>query len=140
MISSSCKKLSRLEIIYSCVERIIKEAYKKASDNLPDKFKVYLEEGHRNDTLYRSKSADLDSKLKTITAEGIELYYIFKGTNVEETEKSKLLARMPGEQTQYAFESISVLKSMVRVKNSSNKLQKVDKRADKKDEKPIFLL
>lgn len=100
MISSSCKKLSRLEIIYSCVERIIKEAYKKASGNLPDKFKVYLEEGHRNDTIYRSKDKDLDSKLRAITADGIELYYIFKETDAEETEDFKLLTRMLGEQTQ----------------------------------------
>lgn len=100
MISSSCKKLSRLEIIYSCVERIIKEGYKKAYNSLPDKFRVYLEEGHRNDIIYRSKSTDLDSKLKTITADGIELYYILKGTDVEETEEFKLLSRMLGEQTQ----------------------------------------
>jgi len=32
MISSSCKKLSRLEIIYSCVSRLIKEIEKVNSE------------------------------------------------------------------------------------------------------------
>ncbi len=46
MISSSCKKLSRLEIIYSCVSRLINKI-----NDIPEKFKVYLDEEHHNDTI-----------------------------------------------------------------------------------------
>lgn len=53
MISTSAKKLSRLEIIYSCVSRLIHEISKSDVGILPDKFKAYLEDGHRNDTIYR---------------------------------------------------------------------------------------
>jgi len=100
MISSSCKKLSRLEIIYSCVSRLIEEINKVDNTMLADKFKVYLEEGHRNDTIYRCKDKDLETKLNTLTADAIELYYLCLATNIEETEDFKILSRMMGEQTQ----------------------------------------
>ena len=49
MISSSCRKLSRLEIIYSTVRRLIKVIDKNT--DLPEKFKPYLDESHYNDTI-----------------------------------------------------------------------------------------
>ena len=100
MIGSSCKKLSRLEIIYSCVSRLIEEIKKIDITMLPDKFKVYLEEGHRNDTIYRCKDKDIESKLNALTADAIELYYLCLTTSVEETDDFKILSRMLGEQTQ----------------------------------------
>ena len=99
MISTSAKKLSRLEIIYSCVSRLINEINKLNADILPDRLKVYLEEGHHNDTIYRCKGKDIESKLNTVTADAIELYYISIGNEVEETQDFKILARMIGEQT-----------------------------------------
>ena len=95
MISSSCKKLSRLEIIYSCVSRLINKI-----NDIPEKFKVYLEEEHHNDTIYRCKDKSIDSKLKVVTPDAMELYYLYKGTPVEETEEFINLSRMLGEQTQ----------------------------------------
>lgn len=99
MISTSAKKLSRLEIIYSCVSRLIDEINKSNMDVLPVKFKVYLEDGHHNDTIYRCKDKDIDSKLNTIIADALELYYISKGSTIEETQDFKILTRMLGEQT-----------------------------------------
>jgi len=48
LISSSCKKLSRSEIIYSTVARLIKVIDKNTT--LAEYFKPYLEESHYNDT------------------------------------------------------------------------------------------
>ena len=79
MISTSAKKLSRLEIIYSCVSRLIHEISKSNADILPEKFKVYLEDGHHNDTIYRCKDKDIESKLTTVTADAVELFYISCG-------------------------------------------------------------
>lgn len=99
MVSSSCKKLSRLEIIYSCNKRLIKEIQKSSPQILPDSLKVYLEEGHRNETIYRSRDKDLDSKLKALTADAVKLYHLCKGQSIEETEAFNILARMLKEQT-----------------------------------------
>jgi len=52
-VSSSCRKLSRLEIIYSTVVRLIKVIDKNTT--LPEYFKPYLDESHYNDTIYRLK-------------------------------------------------------------------------------------
>jgi len=99
MTSSSCKKLSRLEIIYSCVSRLIKEIQETESTLLPEKFQPYLEEGHRNDTIYRCKDKDIQTKLNTVTTDAIELYYLCKETAVEASEDFQTLSRMLGEQT-----------------------------------------
>ena len=98
MISSSCKKLSRLEIIYSCVSRLIMEIQKSNPSLLADVFKCYLDEGHRNDTIYRCKDMDIQSKLNTVTAHAIKLYYDCEDTKLEACEEYQTLSRMLGEQ------------------------------------------
>ncbi len=62
LISSSCRKLSRLEIIYSTVLRLIKVIDKNIT--LPEYFKPYFNESHYNDTIYRARDKDLIVKLK----------------------------------------------------------------------------
>ena len=97
MISSSCKKLSRLEIIYSTVARFIKVIDKNI---LPERFKPYLEESHYNNTIYRSRDKDLNSKIKRVLKDGLKLYSLYrKNKEIKQTEEFKLLARMLKEQT-----------------------------------------
>jgi len=97
MISSSCKKLSRLEIIYSTVARFIKVIDKNI---LPERFKPYLEEGHYNDTIYRSRDKELNSKIKRVLKDGSKLYFLYrKDKEISKTEEFKLLSRMLKEQT-----------------------------------------
>lgn len=69
--------------------------------NNPGKFNVYLEEGHHNDTIYRCKDKDIETKLNTLTTDAVELYYLFIGTELEEFEDYKILARMLGKQRFY---------------------------------------
>ena len=108
MVSSSCRKLSRLEIIFSTVERMIKAINKQNPDILSERLKEYLKKEYRNDTIYRSSNKDVDSKLKTVTADAIELYYICKGGTLEETEEFNLLSRMIGEQTIHTDGSVDL--------------------------------
>lgn len=97
MISSSCRKLSRLEIIYSTVARFIKIIDKNI---LPERFKPYLDESHYNDTIYRSRDKDLNSKIKRVLKDGLRLYSLYrKNKEIKQTEEFKLLARMLKEQT-----------------------------------------
>ena len=98
MVSSSCQKLSRLEIIYSTVKRLIKviDQYR-----LAENFKPYLEEGHYNDTIYRSKDKDLNSKIKKVLKDSLRLHHLYrKNKEISKTEEFKLLSRMLKEQTQ----------------------------------------
>jgi len=62
--------------------------------------KSYLEEGHRNDTIYRCVNKDIQSKLDTFTADAITLYYFCRETELETGEDFKILSRMIGGQIQ----------------------------------------
>jgi hypothetical protein len=100
MISSSSKRLSRLEFIYSSVKQLIK-VIAQANIRVPENLKVYLEEGHYNDTIYRSKNKDLNSKLKMVLTDALKLYSLYRGNEaIKETEEFKLLSRMLKEQTE----------------------------------------
>ena len=96
MVSSSCKKLSRLEIIYSTIARLVKIIDKNI---LPESFKPYLDESHYNDTIYRSRDKDLNSKIKRVLKDGLKLYFLYrKDKEISKTEEFKLLSRMLKEQ------------------------------------------
>ena len=98
-VSSSCRKLSRLEIIYSTVARFIKVIDKNTA--LPEYFKPYLEESHYNDTIYRSRDKDLNSKIKRVLKDGLRFHHLYrKNKEIKQTEEFKLLSRMLKEQTQ----------------------------------------
>jgi len=99
MISSSCKELTRLEIIYACVSGFIKEADKQNDTNLPEKFQGYLDARHKNDVIYRSKSSEAGDRLENAIADALELEKLFEGTLLSETEAYQLLTRMISEQT-----------------------------------------
>ena len=100
MVSSSCKKLSRLEIIYSTVARLIK-VIAQNNIKLPENFKPYLEEDHYNDTIYRSRDKDLNSKIKRVPKDDSKLYSLSKkNKEISKTEEFTLLSRLLKEQTQ----------------------------------------
>lgn len=96
MVSSSCRKLSRLEIIYTTIARLIKVIDK---NTLPEYFKPYLDESHYNDTIYRSRDKDLNTKIKKVLKDGVRLYSIYrKDKEIRRTKEFKLLSRMLKEQ------------------------------------------
>jgi len=98
MVSSSCKRLSRLEIIYSTVARLIKVIDKNTT--LPEKFKPYLDESHYNDTIYRARDKDLNTRIKRVLKDGSKLHSLYrKDKEISNTEEFKLLSRMLKEQT-----------------------------------------
>jgi len=99
MVSSSCKRLSRLEIIYSCVKRLIRKIQELNLNILDDNLNVYLEQGNRNDTIYRCKDKDIASKMNTVISDAVKLFNICQGLLIEETDEFKELSRMIGEQT-----------------------------------------
>ena len=60
----------------------------------------YLDESHYNDTIYRSRDKDLNSKIKRVLKDGLKLYSLYrKNKEIKQTEEFKLLSRMLKEQT-----------------------------------------
>jgi hypothetical protein len=77
LLRISCKKLSRLEIIYSTVARLIK-AIAQNDIKIPENFKPYLEENHYNDTIYRLKDKDLNSKIRKVWKDALKLHSLYR--------------------------------------------------------------
>ncbi|MDR3598060.1 MAG: hypothetical protein P4L60_25300, partial [Clostridium sp.] len=76
MVSSSCKKLSRIELIYSVNSRLIKAINKINPVSIIEELEPYLEKGHKNDTIYRTRDLQADSKLSILIKQSKLLYDI----------------------------------------------------------------
>ena len=103
MVSSSARKLSRIELVYSVNTKFIKMLSKLSKELIPKELGVYLEESHRNDVIYRTKNNETKSKLQKLLEDAKTLYDIAvkAGNEVTNTEEFKLLKRMLGEQTDH---------------------------------------
>ena len=66
---------------------------------LPENFKPYLEESHHNDTIYRSKDKNLNTRIKKVLKEGVKFYLLHrKDKEIRKTIEFKLLSSMLKEQ------------------------------------------
>ena len=103
MVSSSARKLSRIELVYSVNAKFIKMLSKLSKELIPEGLKVYLEESHRNDVIYRTKNDETKTKLQKLLEDAKFLYdkAVKAGDEVTNTEEFKLLKRMLGEQTDH---------------------------------------
>ncbi|WP_051533993.1 transposase [Desulfitibacter alkalitolerans] len=100
MVSSSCKKLSRIELVYSVNARFVKLLNKVAGDAIAEEYKAYLESGHKNETIYRTRDIESESKLEFLLkqAQGLHQAGSHIGETVTQTEEYQLLTRMLKEQ------------------------------------------
>ncbi|NLW48700.1 MAG: transposase [Firmicutes bacterium] len=104
MISSSCKKLSRIELVYSVNHCMIKTLAKLAPEAIPESCKGYLEKGHKNETIYRTRDTEAESKLITLFKQTEALYRaaIAAGEKVTYSKAFGILSRFIKEQTEPA--------------------------------------
>lgn len=100
MISSSCKKLSRIELIYSVNHCMVKALAKLVPALIPESCQGYLEKGHKNETIYRARDEEADSKLTILFKQTEELYQAAKsaGEKVTSCKAFSLLSRFIKEQ------------------------------------------
>lgn len=66
MIESSCKKMTRIELVYTVVRNMIRELAKVKDLELPESFAAFLEKGHQNKTIYQTTSGEERSKLEQL--------------------------------------------------------------------------
>lgn len=64
MVSSSCKKMSRLEILYTCIANMAKAVERTGQVQLLKNIEHYLKEEDRNETIYHRKSEEISSRLQ----------------------------------------------------------------------------
>jgi hypothetical protein len=98
MVASSCKTMSRLEIIYTCVANMVRLVDKEYGTDACSGFVRYLDEGDLNDTIYHSKPADAAKDLITVASEGWALLDRW-ATDLSDRDQYRLLSRCLTEQT-----------------------------------------
>jgi hypothetical protein len=99
MVSSSCKKTGRLELIYTCVSNMVKELIKSGESHvLPEQLLKYAEESNKNTVCYRMEKEEIMPRLEAVTADAILLYDL-AASLVGGFDDFQLLERMLGDQT-----------------------------------------
>ena len=99
MVSSSCKKMSRLEILYTCVSNMVKAVYKTGEYQNLKNMEHYLDEGDKNDTIYHRKSEEISGRLQSVIDDAGTLTRDLGGAYFELPEY-QLLLRVLKEQTE----------------------------------------
>ena len=101
MVSSSCKKLSRLELVYSVNYRLIKDLNEYNKSLIPQECMAYLEKGNKNETIYRTQDLEATSKFLTLLKHSEMLYEVCSKADkiITSSENYQFLVRMLQDQT-----------------------------------------
>lgn len=109
MIDSSCKKMTRIELVYTVIRNMVRELSHVSGLVIPESFSPYLKKGHKNETIYKTKSAEESSKLETLIKHAHELYEWVQNQSVAlDTDAFKHLSRLLNEQSVKSEEGIVV--------------------------------
>ena len=95
MIATNCRRMSHLDLIYTCVENVIKQAAKQDM-HLIAGFERYLDEDERNNTIYRTTPDEAQVRLADVLDDGHELLKRLSETH-SEMDAFKILERCLGE-------------------------------------------
>ncbi len=100
MLDSSCKKMTRIELIYTVVRNVVRQLSKIPGVEIPESFLTYLEKGHKNKVIYKTKTTEEESKLESLIRQAHELYeWVQDQATGLDTDAFQHLARLLEEQT-----------------------------------------
>lgn len=98
MIESNIRKLSRMELIYTCVAKLAM-CIDRIDDNvLPGVLKHYVDSDDFNRVIYHQRSTDADTRMNQILADADQLLAVCESEYQDSTEY-ELLVRCLSEQT-----------------------------------------
>lgn len=101
MVASSCKQMSRLELIYRCVSNMVRTINATGETGLLNaRLLKYLDTDHENDTIYRTNSDQTASKLEAVTADALQLLELLDDPTYGGIAEYDQLKRVIREQTQ----------------------------------------
>ena len=97
MVAANIKKLSQLELFYTCVCNLAKVMDKRGIE-LPTEQKHYLEKDDDNLVIYHNRNQDTLERIQTVVKDGEILLALCEG-NLDDTSEYQLLIRLFKEQT-----------------------------------------
>ena len=98
MIEANIRKLSRIELLYSCVARLAKRIEKKEGIGKLTGLEHYCQPGDRNFIVYHCRNTDMNERMETILKDADQLL-LRSAAQYQETEEYRLLVRCLDEQT-----------------------------------------
>ena len=98
MIDANIKKLSRLELIYTCIANLLKRLSKEGSAEIPEELKHYAVPNDYNQVFYYAKSASYAEKCLTLLNDADTLFNLC-GDRYTDWEEYVLFKRCMSEQT-----------------------------------------
>ena len=98
MIEANIKKLSRLELIYTCVANLVKRLSKESGVELPDRLRHYAAPNDYNQVFYYAKSESYAEKCLALLHDADTLFALC-GDGYAAWEEYALLKRCMAEQT-----------------------------------------
>ena len=98
MVASNIKKMSRLELLYTCVSKLAILMKKKEDQLLPESLLHYTEDDDHNKVLYHNRSEETESKISQVLKDAA-LIITACGSRYDEESEYQLLIRVIGEQT-----------------------------------------
>lgn len=98
MVESNIRKLSRLELIYTCIAKLVKYLYEQHPENVPEELTHYCNPNDFNQFIYHQRSTDSESRMQTLLNDTDKLIKIC-GTRYENLTEYELFIRCISEQT-----------------------------------------
>lgn len=100
MIAAHCKDMSRLEIIYTCVQNCVKLLQETGNElMIPADMRHYLEADDLNQVIYYAKGEDIEPRLQKVIHEAIRMKEILEDDEWHTFSQYQLLIRLINEQT-----------------------------------------
>lgn len=98
MIDANIRKLSRLELIYTCIANLVKRLSEAGSTEIPDELRHYAEANDFNQVFYYAKSSSYAEKCLTLLHDADSLFSLCSDS-CRDWEEYKLFQRCMDEQT-----------------------------------------
>lgn len=98
MVASNIKKMSRLELLYTCVANLARRMKKLEDPALPEGLFHYTEADGHNRMIYHNRSEDTTSKTDQVLTDAA-MIIVACGSRYDEASEYQLLIRVIEEQT-----------------------------------------
>lgn len=98
MIESNIRKLSRMELLYTCISKLVMLINKKDASSIPEQLKHYVDPNDFNQVIYHQRSTDTDDRMQQLLNDADSLLSLC-GNNYEAAIEYELFIRCLSEQT-----------------------------------------
>lgn len=98
MIESNIRKLSRMELIYTCISKLALYIHNTSDSVLPDDLKHYIDPNDFNRVIYHQRSTDADDRMKQLLTDADKLLVLCR-TEYQDSIEYELFVRCLSEQT-----------------------------------------